>query len=366
MDIIMEKEMPYRHGGTPQFDLLRLNLPLKPVLDFSVNLNPLGPPQIIKERWMEIIDGIENYPSQNGDGVVYYYEKRYGISPKNFLAGNGSTEMIYLIPKALGLKRVVVIMPSYHDYFRASIMAGAEVIKYDLLPEYNFSLYKVDKVAERLKAGEALWLANPNNPTGTLFPKEFILELAKKFPEKWIIVDEAFMPFVEEREETSFMVPPTKPNILIIHSLTKFYSLAGLRLGGIIGDEEVISNIKKIKEPWTVNGVAEKVAPLLLECEDYEAESRNLINRERERFFKTLESINGVIPYPSWTNFILCQWQGSNNLDDLIRYLLSNGLYVRDCRNFTGLEKGYFRFAIRCNEENDRLMTLLANYPRQS
>ncbi|MFH1481403.1 MAG: threonine-phosphate decarboxylase CobD [Pseudomonadota bacterium] len=361
----MDKEIPYRHGGKPRLDFLRLNLRERPVFDFSVNLNPLGPPKIIKEKWLELSEGIENYPTLHGEGVVSYYEKQFGISPKNILAGNGSTEMIYLIPRALQIKKIVILMPSYHDYSRASNVAGAEVIPCGLSPENSFRLKEIDKVVKALENADALWMGNPNNPTGTLFPREVILDLAKKFPDKWFIVDEAFMPFVKEkeREETSLMGIQKWANIMVTHSLTKFFCLAGLRLGGIIGDEHVIGRLRKIKEPWTVNGLAERIAPLLLECEDYEAKTRILIEGERKRISSIFRGMRGIHFYPSWANFMLCQWQGSEDLDALMRHLLSNGVYIRDCRNFPGLEKNYFRFAIRSEEENDRLITLLASCP---
>ena len=352
----------HRHGGTPEADLFRLNLQQRPILDFSVNLNPLGPPEIIRERWMDVVDGIESYPTLEGDGVSSYYQLKYDISPKNVIVGNGSTEMIYLLPRVLGFREVIVISPSYYDYSRASEIAGAKVIRYNLAPENNFQPPSRDRIIKPLKDAEALWLGNPNNPTGSLFRKELILELAEKFPEKWFIVDEAFMQYVEENEEISLVVHEKMQNILVTHSLTKFYCLAGLRLGGVIGHEKVISRIRKSKEPWTVNGVAEKIAPLLLQCKNYDEKSRSLIKGERERLFNALESIKGITPFPSSANFILCQWQLTDNLDDLMRRLLSNGIYIRDCRNFNGLEKDFFRLAIRSPEENDRLINIILSY----
>ena len=104
--------------------MIRLGVPTGPVLDFSVNLNPLGPPAIIKENWSDLLQCIENYPSVEGDGVAAYYETACGIAPRNFLAGNGSTELIYLTPRVLKFKRAAVLAPSFHDYERASVLAG--------------------------------------------------------------------------------------------------------------------------------------------------------------------------------------------------------------------------------------------------
>jgi len=108
----MKRESLYLHGGTPQLDMARLEVQHRPVLDFSVNLNPLGPPTIIKEKWQELLETIEQYPSVEGDGVAHYYRSIYGISSRNFLAGNGSTELIYLInsPTSGGILSMAAIL----------------------------------------------------------------------------------------------------------------------------------------------------------------------------------------------------------------------------------------------------------------
>lgn len=351
----------YQHGGSPQSDLARFDLKERAVLDFSVNLNYLGPPAIIREKWMEILEKIESYPSIGGDGVGRYYHKKFGISSQNFLSGNGSTELIYLVPRVLRFKHVVIITPSYHDYERASLLAGARVTRFPLSFENKFSFPDMDKLIEALKNADALWLGRPNNPSGTMVPKEPLLELASKFQDKWFIFDEAFIQFTDKWKENSFLFDQPRSNILVIHSLTKFYALAGLRLGGIAGEEEVISRLRESKEPWTVNGVANYVAPLLLGCDDYEHDTWVKVKVERDRTFIRLDKLRGFTPFPSSTNFILCQWNKTNNMDDLMGHLLSRGVYVRDCRNFLGLEKNFFRICLRSPDENDKLISTLSS-----
>ncbi len=357
----MAPKESYRHGGEPESDLSRLGLSQKPIIDFSVSLNPLGPPPILRHHWSEVLEGIESYPTPSGEAVTHYYQLKYGIPADSFLPGNGSTELIYLLPRALGLKKIVVAVPSYHDYTRAAILAGAEVLPYPLGFSSTSVWTKTEGIEGLLKDAEAVWLGNPNNPTGSLLPKGALAGLAEHFPEKWIIVDEAFMDFVEKRDETSLVQSLSRPNILVIHSLTKFYALAGVRLGGVFGHPSVISKIQEMKEPWTVNGMAEKMAPLLLRCADYEQETRALIRQEHVRMHRALGVLEGITAYPSAANFILCQWHRTDDLDDLLRHLLSQGLYVRDCRNFTGLDGNYFRLAIRSPAENNQLLESIAS-----
>jgi threonine-phosphate decarboxylase len=141
--------------------------------------------------------------------------------------------------------------------------------------------------------------------------------------------------------------------------LTKFYALAGLRMGAVVAGNDVIERLKKAKEPWTINGIADKIAPFLAECKDYETRTNSTVAQERQRIYHRLAELEGVHAFPGTANFMLCQWKRTNTLDDLIRHLLENGIYIRDCRNFKGLEDNFFRFGLRSKKDNDRLLYLL-------
>lgn len=355
-------EMPYRHGGYRPENFRSSGLHEKSILDFSVNLNPFGPPAILKENWSDLFVGIVDYPSVEGEGIGLYYKGRYSIPTAEFLAGNGSTEMIYLIPKALGFKSALVVTPSFHDYSRATLLAGASLSRYILSSEGGAFIPDIGEIMERMKHSEALWIGSPNNPTGSLYPRDGVLEICGTFPEKWIIVDEAFISFVEEKELFSFLSVQRPENLLVLHSLTKFYGLAGIRMGGVVASEEVIRRLKRFKEPWTVNGIAERIAPLLLECGDYEEETLSLIRTERARLTERLRGL-GVLVVDSPANFVLGRWRSGESLDDLLIHLLSEGIYIRDCRNFPGLEGNWFRVAVKMPGENDRLISALSCFP---
>ncbi len=352
----------YLHGGAPVSHMQRLNMTQRQVLDFSVNLNFFGPPPIIKEKWAELFETIEQYPSVNGDGVGRYYQDVCGVSPQHFLAGNGSTELIYLVARVLKYRRAAIITPSFHDYERASLLAGAQVIRWPLSPQNDFALPDTETLMANLKDIDALWIGRPNNPTGNLFEKQLVLALADRFPEKWVIVDEAFVQFLDDWKDKSLLTQDPRPNVLVLNSLTKFYAVAGLRLGGVVGHEDIIARMKHAKEPWAINGVANRVASMLSRCAEYEAESRPAISKETKRVFDVLKKTDGVHPFAPSVNYILCQWRRTDNLDHLLAHLLENGLYLRDCRNFPGLEDNYFRVGIRIPEENDRLLSVIASF----
>jgi len=356
--------MAYRHGGTPRADLDRFGLPPRPILDFSVNLNPLGPPESVREAWEGLFETIQPYPTAEGDGVSRFYQEKFQLQRAEVLPGNGSTELIYLVPRALDIQRALVVAPSYHDYERASALAGARVVRYFLSPESGFTLTDAEDLMEGMRHADAVWIGRPNNPTGTMLPQQTILDLSDRFPNTRFIIDEAFIQFVDAWEQETLLARKLRrPNVLIIHSITKFYALAGIRLGGIVGHPDLISRLRRIKEPWTVNGIADGIGPLLLRCGAYEQETRRLHSEERDRVFEQLRRVDGITPFRPCANFILCRWTRTRTLDHLLHHLLINGMTVRDCRNFPGLEGNFFRIGLRRAGENDQLIGLLSSFP---
>jgi len=356
----MNKHHFHRHGGMPESDFKRLGLKTSPVLDFSVNISPLGPPEKIIKAWNELASEMAMYPSIDGKGIVHFYQERFGLPQESIIAGNGSTELIYLVPRALNLKRVAVVVPSFHDYIRASQLARAKIIPLRLTAETGFGPLDFERLSNGLLRSDALFLGNPNNPTGTTFSVDTLLQLAEDFPDKWILVDEAFIQFLDQYQEVTLITKKRlRPNILVFHSLTKFYALPGLRLGCVVGHPKAISPLRHFKEPWTVNRIAEKVAVRLIDCRNYDNKLRELIRGERMRVYTRIQKINGVQTSNPLANFFLAQWSATTDLDDLLRSLLSKGLYVRDCRNFPGLEANYFRFAVRGPKDNDHLLSAI-------
>ena len=356
----MSEPKQHIHGGAPLHAFHRLGIPPQKVIDFSVNVSPLGPPRILFKEWEHLSGEIANYPSMDGDGIADFYMQRFALKRENILPGNGSTECIYLVPRALKLKSVAIVTPSFHDYERACLLAGARILELPLQVDNGFSPFDFEFLGQALEMVDAIVLGSPNNPTNTLFDRETILALADRYPQKWILVDEAFIQFVENATEQSLInTACLRKNLLVFNSLTKFYDLPGIRLGCVIGHAETLNALKQYKEPWTINGIAEKAAQLMIDCQDYDQLLNQLIKKERERFFSDLADLKGIKLFKSSTNFILGQWQASENLDDLLKMLLSSGFHIRDCRNFKKLEDNYFRFAIRKGPDNTRLIALI-------
>ncbi len=350
--------MKHVHGGCPEHYLKRFGLSQKGIIDFSININPLGPPPLIERLWSRILKKIRLYPSIDGEGIRVFYKKRFHIPDEFILPGNGSTEIIYLLPRSLPIESILIAKPSYFDYERASILAGKEIINIYMDPTGEPDNIK-EGIISRLNKADALWIGRPNNPTGHMLPKEMIQEISEDFPEKWIIVDEAFIQFVENWEDETLISPDMPKNILVIHSLTKFYGLPGIRIGALISRPENISLVSDKKEPWTINIIAEEIARNLYPCHEYEKETISTVSKERKRLYSYLSIIDGIRPFASTTNFILCRYE--YDLNHLLKHLLRHGIFIRDCRNFDGLTGDFFRIGIRRPKENDLLISHLSS-----
>ncbi|UWX58407.1 threonine-phosphate decarboxylase CobD [Chlorobaculum sp. MV4-Y] len=333
------------------------------VLDFSVNLAPVEPP--IRELSTSI--PLAPYPTMDGRGVRDFYAARFGLDPDCVLATNGAIEGIYLAPRALGLRRVLIPQPSFFDYGRACRLVGAEVVPLALNEADGFAFPGIDALSTALAGCDAMIAGSPNNPTGTLIPKEKLFALACRFPDKTFIIDEAFIQFTEAFPMNSLM-PEIRAfrNIVVIYSLTKFYAIAGLRLGAIVAHPTTIRQLYGYKEPWTVNAVAEHVAGQLLYCRDYEREVCAIVAEGRQQISDSLAQNSAITLYGGLANFFFASVNDGVSFDALLGFLAERGILVRDCRNFEGVSPTFFRFCIRASDENRRLISALNDFSKSS
>jgi threonine-phosphate decarboxylase len=349
--------MTHIHGGNPDLLCKQLGLNPEEIIDFSVNISPYGVPDPIKNIWSELSRDLLSYPTPNGQKIKELFADQYGISPDNILPGNGSIEGLYLLPRVLELRRIGIITPSFYDYERAFKIVGTKISYYNLEEKDNFASPTLEQIIPFLDSVDGLIFGSPNNPTGTFFNGEWVIELATKYPTKYFIVDEAFIHF-QDNFPTGTLARNhlLRANICILQSLTKFYALPGIRLGALIADRSVVAALEEIKEPWSINKIAERIASMIPDCEEYGDQLRKNNRREKRRIEYDLASCQSLRLYPNQANFFLAHWGGKIGLDKMINLLLQKGLFVRDCRNFRGMAGDYFRFAIRTEAENRRLI----------
>lgn len=348
----------HQHGGNAELDFKRLGIAARDFIDFSVNVHPLGAPMVVRDNWQNALQHISHYPSQAGRGIQDFYHQRFGLNTECVLAGNGSIELIYLIPRALQLAQAIVFTPAFFDYANAAKQAGLKLKYYQLNEQNSFAYDFINLINDE---PSLVFIGRPNNPTATLIQGEVILQLADTHPQHTFVLDEAFIQFTELWGDTLMAENRLRNNVIIVHSLTKFYSLAGLRAGALISTAQTIAKLATQQSPWAVNGICDYLMPLIAEDNAYEENVRKETNATKTALLAELAKLSSVKVYGTSANFLFVKWLASDNIDDLIAGLLKQGIYVRNCANYHGLAGNYFRIAIRNQADNAKLVLALTN-----
>ena len=349
------------HGGNIYEIAERHRLDPAQIIDFSASINPLGlSPRAKKKVLKEGLAAVLHYPDSRGSILRKTLAESHHLPETCFLAGAGSTEFIYSLPRHLKMKRVLLVTPAFSEYENALESTGGEgqIHFFETREEDGFELNVEGLMLALTQGYDALYLCNPNNPTGILTERKDLLRvLARTEEEKiWFILDEAFIDFVPK--ESLLPEAPGSSRLIILRSLTKFYALPGLRAGYLVSNPEVIRGFSRTQEPWTVNALAQLAATESLQDKAFAERTLEFIPRERENLTHDLRGIPGFIPYPSSANYLLVQLHPSLNLTagELGEKLIPRGILIRDCRSFHHLGPYFFRIAVRTRKEN---LTLL-------
>lgn len=356
---------------------------IEEVIDFSSNINPFVS-KIVKEALPSVLEAARNYPDIHYTALRTEIAAYLDCEKDQVIMGNGATEIMYLLMKSLchlkakehsihatmGLKdkqvendtrtmTLGIVHPTFSEYERSARLNGMEIVDLYLDSEKNFALDE-QGIEEKLPQMEALFICNPNNPTGNVHDLRRLIEHMKA-QDKWLIVDETFMEFIEE--EASYSVVPFIKNynkLIVIKAITKFFGLPGLRLGyGVTSNEMLLEAMYHYKEPWTVNSFAEQLTGPLLRDRVYQRESKAYFKKERGRMLEALSTIEGVKVYPAATNFVLLRLENMTGKKLRERLFKEEGILIRDASNFKGLDAHFIRVAIKAPHENERLLAVL-------
>ena len=327
------------------------------VLDYSSNINPLGVPSSFKKAVVENFESLEKYPD------IDYIELRTSIGDynnchiDNVVVGNGATEVLFLYMKAVKAKKVLIIAPTFAEYERAARAAGRDVKFFPLSKDFSLN---ENMLLEFITDEDVVVMCNPNNPTGKFQNLEKIKKIADflERKNKKLFIDEAFIEFVDDwKDKTAFLLK--HKNIFILRALTKFFALPGVRLGyGLTYDESILDEIKNIREPWSVNGVAEIAGKTMLLDTLYIHETENWIKKEKLWFYEELCKIDNIEVTPTETNFILVKLL-NDNAKSFRKKMIENGVLVRDASNFMFLDESYIRLAIKDRKKNEQVLEAL-------
>ncbi len=360
----------FGHGGDIYRLAEELGIPEKNIIDFSASINPLGISKKVNLEIRKWLKDLHTYPDPQASRLRKTLGEYHNIDPESIICGNGSTELIYLIPRALKLERVLIPAPTFSEYEKACRTSNKlQVTSYKLKKEDNFDIDPDDFISamsgninsslitrHSSLSFDMAFLCNPNNPTGRLLGKKDVLRIAEAARELrcYLVVDEAFIDFCPE--DTVIDEVQNNPYLIVLRSMTKFYALSGLRLGYGVFPHHLIETLKKYKEPWTVNSLAQKAAVAALKDKAYRDETFRLMRKEKRFLELNLKKL-GIEFSPSKANFYLLRINGTGEIYNMLRM---KGILVRDCSNFKGLDGRYIRVAVKSRRHNKLLVEELA------
>ncbi len=331
----------------------------KHILDFSININPLGMPDSIRAALHSALDTVDIYPEIDGKSAKKALAKALNCNEKQLILGNGATELIYLFPRSLTPGKALIIAPTFNEYKRALKLNNWIYTPLYLSDTNGFRLQREALVqAYETTQPDVVYICNPNNPTGVVYSLEEMKTFISALPETvlWFI-DESFIEFTE-KESCDRLLTKGVQNIFILRSLTKFFALPGLRLGYALASEGLIEKLNAYKEPWTTNTLALAAAKTIYEDTVYIQKTKDYISKERIRVFEEISKIKGIRPYPAGADFHLVALE-KNNTDWLLQALNQKNIHIRTCEDFYGLAGTHFRVAVKSVEDNNRLIEAL-------
>ena len=351
-----ERQQITEHGGNLYRISEETGIPESELIDFSASINPLGISRRVRGVIHVGIDDLVNYPDPETTLLRKKIAEHYDIDFGTILCGNGSTELIYLIPRALQPECVLIPAPSFSEYEKAvSAKRKAQsvtVVREIKLNKENEFEINPDKYIEQMIGCDMAFLCNPNNPTGTLLGRQEVLRIAEaaRAEKCLLVVDEAFIDFCPEESVINHV--KENPYLIVLRSMTKFYALTGLRIGYGVIHKDVIGMIREFREPWTVNNLAQKAALAAIDDHGYIHDTVKLMSDEKEYLEKSFRNM-GVGFFSSVANFYLLDMK---NAGHVVNELKQKGLIVRECSNFKGLDSSYIRVAVKSHADNERLI----------
>lgn len=362
------------HGGNLAWAARLAGCSPSEILDFSASINPLGPPKSAIASIHQGLDSLKAYPDPEYFALRLALAQWHQLSPEWILPGNGSAELLTWAARDLAqLRAVCLLAPAFSDYERALKAFGAKVHKYPLrlaedAPMFLGANVRGFKGSSRLSFeplppdsphSTGLILNTPHNPSGKLFLRQEILPYLERF--SLVVVDEAFMDFLPPHQQQSLIAVVTDyPNLVILRSLTKFYSLPGLRLGYAIAHPERLQRWQQWRDPWSVNALAAAVGEVVIKDSAFQHQTWEWLIPARGQLYQELAALDGLHPLASAANFLLVRTQqaGSQVQAHLLKHYR---ILIRDCLSFPELGDRYFRVAVRTPNENQRLVAGLAS-----
>ncbi len=311
------------------------------VIQLASNENPFPPSENVLKVLKDNIFRINRYPYPYYSELKNAISEYLGVDESQIAVSNGASDLIRLVTDLIlePFDSVYIPMPSYTMYLMFSMLRDARV------DTEVFEGYKIDGCYSR---GKLAFLCSPNNPTGNTIKKKVVEEFLENFD--YVVVDEAYAEF---HGKSCVDLLNHYTNLIVLRSFSKFFALAGMRVGYAVSDENIVKGIEKIRNPFSISSLGYLTAIEAIKSFDYYRKVAEIIVSERERMREQLRKKFFV--YPSEANFLLVK----HDIDNLVNKLKKRGILVRDVTGLEGLEGNHFRVSVGLPEENSIFLNVI-------
>lgn len=352
------------HGGDIWLASRSSGSPTAEIIDFSASINPLGLPASVEKALKKAIASVTPYPDPASTELKEALAAFHMISLDEVVPANGSNEIISVLPGMFGEGSALIVEPAFSEYRKALALHGLKIRSHVLKAQSGFRL-DVGRLNKALEGASVVYIANPSNPAGALAPKEALLDIIwhAKRSGALVVIDEAFADF------TGVSVIPEAVkagNAIVLRSMTKFYAMAGLRLGYAVGHRKVISRLSGLIPAWSVNTLAAVAGVAALKDSGFRKRTREWFLAEKDFLYKGLSDMKGIRTFEPSANYIMASLDGGLDSRKLRQALFEReGILIRELSSFRGLGQDYFRVAVMGRDANMKLLSALRRYLRK-
>lgn len=329
--------------------------------DMSVNVNPCRIPESVKTAINAAVEHADRYPDPYCSELVNMISEKYNVRKSHIVCGNGADELIYNYASAIAgqgkSKKALIYEPSFAEYERSLSANGVEVAHHILSEKNEFEICDEDIIEDEIKSSDVIYLCMPSNPAGKKIAEntlERILDICKCYGTRCFL-DMCFYELTEEYSASYVSRLVEKYDILTcLFAFTKTFAIPGVRLGYLIsGDERLARRIREFQPMWNVSSLAQAAGVACEKSGDYLEASVKLIAKERYFLAEQLEKCVDRV-YGSEANYILFYDENISG-----KKLAERGIKLRDCSDYHGLGKGYYRTCVGTHEENEELISAI-------
>jgi histidinol-phosphate aminotransferase len=354
---VIDLLQPYDAGAFPDHLREKYNVPERHIVNLGSNENPYPPPEKVMEAITEEASLANRYPEPSYQRLKEKLSEYTSLPVENIVVGNGANDVLDIICKITlePFDRVVIPVPTYTMYIFLSMLRDASLDFIQMKePDFNIT---ADEVVDSAKGATLILLSSPNNPTGKTIRREDLVKIAEE-TEALVVVDEAYYEYCGKTMADKVV---EYENLVVVRTFSKFFGLAGLRVGYALCNDRIATMLEKARLPFNLNRIAQKAAIAALEEKAWFNRIKGEILRERESVIQQLNKIKGLEPLSSEANFLLVKLP-SIDMQKFTEELNKEGIIIRDVTGLHGLKNNYMRVTIGKKEENRKLLSGLQNF----